>query len=259
MASHVVRARYAACVARRTPTPRGRARGSIETLPSGALRVRVYAGTDPVTGRRHYVTELVKPGPKAERDAETVRDRLLSEVAEKRSPRSSSTIDELLERHLEQFDGSPNTLALYRGHVRRHISPLLGRLKVGQLDAETLDSFYAELRLLPRPLPGARVGRPPHQPAARLRSPLRPASVQAADRDDGAPHPFHPVRRVQARRPVALGWCEPARTGRAAPGPETESAATERSGGRPHPERGVARSGLGHPPVDRHDDRCPPR
>jgi hypothetical protein len=30
--------------------------------------------------------------------------------------------------------------------VRNHISPLLGHLKVGQLDAEVLDSFYAELR-----------------------------------------------------------------------------------------------------------------
>jgi len=32
--------------ARRT----GRQRGSIEELPSGALRVSVYAGTDPLTG-----------------------------------------------------------------------------------------------------------------------------------------------------------------------------------------------------------------
>ena len=35
---------------------RKRARGSIETLPSGALRVAVYAGTDPLSGRRHKDT-----------------------------------------------------------------------------------------------------------------------------------------------------------------------------------------------------------
>jgi hypothetical protein len=40
----------------------------------------------------------------------------------------------------------PNTLTLYRGYVRNHISPLLGHLKLSQLDAEILDSFYAELR-----------------------------------------------------------------------------------------------------------------
>ena len=39
------------------PARAERSRGSIETLPSGALRVKVYAGIDPVTKRRHYLTE----------------------------------------------------------------------------------------------------------------------------------------------------------------------------------------------------------
>jgi integrase len=55
-------------------------------------------------------------------------------------------VDQLLERYLDQFDGAPNTLTLYRGYVRNHISPFLGHLKVGQVDADILDSFYAELR-----------------------------------------------------------------------------------------------------------------
>jgi integrase len=67
-------------------------------------------------------------------------------VAERRNPRTSATVDQLLERYLDQFDGSPNTLTLYRGYIRNHISPLLGSTKVGALDAEMLDSFYAELR-----------------------------------------------------------------------------------------------------------------
>jgi len=37
------------------------------------------------------------------------------EVAERRSPRTSATVDQLLERYLEQFAGSENTLELYRG------------------------------------------------------------------------------------------------------------------------------------------------
>ena len=44
-----------------TSSRRKRTRGSIETLPSGALRVAVYAGTDPLTGRRHYLREVVDP------------------------------------------------------------------------------------------------------------------------------------------------------------------------------------------------------
>jgi hypothetical protein len=125
---------------------KARARGNIEQLPSGALRVRVYAGVDPVTKKRHNLIEVVAAGPKAWRVAEAVRERLLREVAEKRNPRASATVDQFLQRYPEQFGGSPNALELYRGHVRNHISPCLGHLKVGQLDAETLDSFYGELR-----------------------------------------------------------------------------------------------------------------
>lgn len=34
-----------------------RPRGEIETLSSGSLRVKVYAGIDPLSGKRHYLTE----------------------------------------------------------------------------------------------------------------------------------------------------------------------------------------------------------
>jgi hypothetical protein len=111
-----------------------------------ALRVRVYAGIDPVTKKRHNLIEVVEPGPKALRKAEEIRDRFLREIAEKRNPRTSATIDQLLTRYLDQLDGSARTLELYRGYVRKHISPLLGRVKVGELDPDVLDSFYSELR-----------------------------------------------------------------------------------------------------------------
>ena len=39
-----------------------------------------------------------------------------------------------------------STLETYRGYVKKHIKPLLGSKKVGVLDADVLDSFYAELR-----------------------------------------------------------------------------------------------------------------
>jgi hypothetical protein len=101
--------------------------------------VRVYAGVDPVTGRRHDLVEIIPPGPKAEKLARDARDRMASEVAERRNPRTSATIDQLLERYLDQFDGAPNTLTLYRSYIGNHISPFLGKLKVGDLDADVLD------------------------------------------------------------------------------------------------------------------------
>jgi integrase len=127
------------------PIP-GRSQGSIDELPSGALRVRVYAGVDPVSKRRHDLIEIIPPGPGAGKQARRVRDRLISQVEERRNPRTNATVDQLLERYLDQFDGAATTLTLYRGYVRNHISPCLGKIKVGALDADILDSFYAELR-----------------------------------------------------------------------------------------------------------------
>jgi hypothetical protein len=48
-----------------TAKPRKRVRGEIESLPSGSYRVRVYAGLDPITKKRHHLTEVVPAGPKA--------------------------------------------------------------------------------------------------------------------------------------------------------------------------------------------------
>jgi LacI family xylobiose transport system transcriptional regulator len=55
-------------------------RGEIEELPSGSLRVRVYAGIDPATRKRRYLQETVPAGPAAGREAEAIRVRLLQEV-----------------------------------------------------------------------------------------------------------------------------------------------------------------------------------
>ena len=61
-----------------------RARGEIETLPSGSLRVRVYAGIDPASRKRQYLVETVPAGAGAAGEADRVRTRLLREVAERR-------------------------------------------------------------------------------------------------------------------------------------------------------------------------------
>jgi integrase/DNA-binding transcriptional regulator YhcF (GntR family) len=123
-----------------------RTRGSIDRLPSGGLRVRMYAGTDPVTGRDHYLNEVVPAGPRAGREAEKVRTRLLAQVDERRQPRTNATVEQLLSRHLSDADLEANTLSTYHGYVRKHVLPFIGQLKVGEVDADILDSLYAELR-----------------------------------------------------------------------------------------------------------------
>ena len=125
---------------------RQRQRGSIEDLPSGALRVTVYGGSDPLTGQRHRLREVIPPGPTAAADAERARTRLLNQVDEKRNPRTRATVNQLLDRYLDVLDVEDSTRSGYEGYIRRHIRPVLGELQVGRLDAEILDSFYAQLR-----------------------------------------------------------------------------------------------------------------
>jgi integrase len=76
-----------------------------------ALRVRVYAGTDPVSGRRHYLKEVVPAGPDAERWADALRVRFLAEVSERRNPRTSATVNQLLDRYLDMHTGGRSTVS----------------------------------------------------------------------------------------------------------------------------------------------------
>ncbi|MPZ64561.1 MAG: tyrosine-type recombinase/integrase [Pseudonocardiaceae bacterium] len=123
-----------------------RRRGSIQQLPSGALRVSVYAGTDPVTKRRHYLREVIAPSPTAETNADKALRRLANQVDERRNPRTNATLNQLLDRHLEMLDLEPNTIEGYRELADNHIRPLIGTQKVGSLGGDVFDSFYAELR-----------------------------------------------------------------------------------------------------------------
>ena len=125
---------------------RERRRGRVRTLPSGSLQVTVYAGVDPLTGRRLELTETVPAGPTAARDAEKVRVKLLSQLDEQRNPRTTATVNQLLDRYLELLDVDRTTRTSYEGYIRNHIRPLLGALPLGRLDGETLDSFYTILR-----------------------------------------------------------------------------------------------------------------
>jgi integrase len=123
-----------------------RSRGTVDRLPSGAYRVRVYAGADPLTGRRHDLVEVVPAGPKAEAEAEKVRTRLLNQLDERRNPRTRATVSQLLDRYLEVLDVGETTRPAYVSLVENHIRPVLGSLAVARVDAEVLDSFYAQLR-----------------------------------------------------------------------------------------------------------------
>ncbi|MFG3418705.1 hypothetical protein [Micromonospora sp. NPDC048063] len=125
---------------------RKRQRGEIETLPSGSLRVKVYAGEDPISGKRHYLTETIPAGRTAAKEAEKARTRLLAQVDDRRNPRTRATLDQLLDRWLEVADIEATTRMGYVNKLNKHVRPVLGKLPVGRIDPETLESFYASLR-----------------------------------------------------------------------------------------------------------------
>jgi integrase len=120
--------------------------GSLESLPSGAVRVKVYAGIDPLSGRRHYLTETIAAGPTAIKEAEATRVRLTNQINEQRNPKTRATVNQLFDRYEKVLDVDRTTKRTYLGYSKKHIRPLLGKLQVGRIDGELLDSFYAELR-----------------------------------------------------------------------------------------------------------------
>jgi integrase/DNA-binding transcriptional regulator YhcF (GntR family) len=108
--------------------------------------VKVYAGIDPLSRKRHYLTDTVPAGPGAAAEAEKVRTRLLNQLDEQRNPRTRATVNQLMDRYLEVLDVDVTTRRTYEGYIRLHVRPLLGKLPLAKLSGETLDSFYSILR-----------------------------------------------------------------------------------------------------------------
>jgi integrase/DNA-binding transcriptional regulator YhcF (GntR family) len=99
-----------------------------------------------VTKKDLYLTAVIPAGPRQEREADKARTRLLSQVDEKRNPKTRATVAQLMTRYFSVLDADTQTVRGYRSKYETHIKPLLGTTQLSRLDVETLDSFYAELR-----------------------------------------------------------------------------------------------------------------
>jgi integrase len=117
-----------------------------------SMRVMVYAGRDPLTGRKKWVSRQVPgTGRAALKEAKQIEAKLLAEVAAGRYQEAHGVkLAELVDRWLEWRQAvkpmSPGTAANYRRCIDLKIKPALGDVAVSRLDAATLDRFYAELR-----------------------------------------------------------------------------------------------------------------
>lgn len=118
------------------------AKGHIELLPSGSYRVRVYLGTDPVTGKERRLKRTVKTEARAAQELAT----LLNAAEAGRSPEDSATLGLALDRYLEVADLGVSTRVTHESYIRRIIRPVLGEVKLRRLGPDSLDALYAHLR-----------------------------------------------------------------------------------------------------------------
>ncbi|GAA0628924.1 tyrosine-type recombinase/integrase [Kutzneria viridogrisea] len=123
-----------------------RRRGSVRQR-GNSLQVRVFSGVDPVTGKDVYLTETVKGADKAaQRAADKVMTRLLSQVDQQRSATSSVSFGYVLDEWLRTAELDEGTREMYRGYVKRNIRPVLGVEPVRKVSTRMLEALYAELR-----------------------------------------------------------------------------------------------------------------
>jgi integrase len=118
-----------------------RSRGHIETLPSGSFRARVYAGIDPLTGKRRYLVETATSQEAAKRAL----TKLQRQVDEDRHPKTAITVRQAITQWLEVVALEDTTRERYDDLIRLYILPPLGDMLASKLDAELLERFYARL------------------------------------------------------------------------------------------------------------------
>jgi len=104
--------------------------------------VKVYAGTDPLTGREIRLRKTCK----TERAAQIELGKLLEQAAAGRQPETNATVAELMDRYAEIADWDLSTRKANEYYIRRVIKPALGHLQVRKIRGPLLDLLYAQLK-----------------------------------------------------------------------------------------------------------------
>ncbi|WP_035288786.1 tyrosine-type recombinase/integrase [Actinokineospora spheciospongiae] len=126
--------------------PSGRQRGNIEER-SGGLRVRLYAGEDPVTGKQVYLRETIKGTDKAAwKKANNKLAEFRTQVIKQRSTTSSVKLSYAIDEWLKTAEIESSTRDGYVGYIDRVIKPTLGKTPISKIGVRELESLYALLR-----------------------------------------------------------------------------------------------------------------
>ncbi len=208
---------------------------------------QVYAGIDPVSKKRHYLTETIPAGRKAAAEAEKVRTRLLAQVDDRRAAAH--------QRDRQPADGPLPGAARRRADHRRpvreliriHIRPLLGDLPVGRLDGEVLDIFSPSSAAAAPTATAAPCDRAPHRRASTTAT-SGAGRTSAGRSANGTLRKIHSILNDACKRAVRWRWLGTNPVAEAEPPPTTAArpAAADRRAGRAIVDDGLEGPGLGH-------------
>ena len=114
-------------------------------MPSDSLR-KVHSGFDPVSGKRHYLDEVLPAGSSGGRGGEGPDAVAFHGSTSGAIPKTRATVNQLLDRYLETLDVEPTTGTRCAGLIRIHLRPALGSPPLSKLDGDMLDWFFGQLR-----------------------------------------------------------------------------------------------------------------
>jgi integrase len=125
------------------------ARPAASRRPRGAIRQRgrsfqviVYAGLDPLTGRKLYLRESTTDGAEAQR----ILRRLTAQVDDGRHAKTNASFRTAMEAWLRTHEIAETTRASYEMYARVDLYPAFGDEPIGKVSPRLLEEFYAALR-----------------------------------------------------------------------------------------------------------------
>src|SRR3954468_2288021 len=107
-----------------------------------SFQVVVYAGIDPLTGRKLHLRESTSD----EAEAQRILRRLTAQVDEQRHAKTNASFRTAMEAWLRTHEVEETTRASYEMYARVHLSRPWGAEPIGKVDPRLLEEFYAELR-----------------------------------------------------------------------------------------------------------------
>lgn len=121
-------------------------RGSIRQRGRNSWEIRVYAGTDPETGKRRQLSRTVR-GSRTQAQRELRSLAALANVAPAVGART--TLGELLDRWFaaNEPNWAATTVRTTRSIIDHQLKPGLGHVLVRELTTVMIDEFYASLRV----------------------------------------------------------------------------------------------------------------